>query len=144
MKARRLLAKVLGEARSDYARGLNNLANTHWHMNSYIETEPLYVEARWLRFVETERLRAKVLGEEHRDYANSLKNLAALCSDMGSYEKAKVLYVEATRSQAKVLGEERPDYASSLSNLAIWYSKRKRDSMRRPSISCIPAMIMAY
>ena len=98
-----MLAKVLGEARSDYARGLNNLANTHWHMNSYIETEPLYVEARWLRFVETERLRAKVLGEEHRDYASSLNNLAALCSDMGSCEKAKVLYVEATRSRANVL-----------------------------------------
>ena len=90
MKARRLLAKVLGEARSDYARGLNNLANTHWHMNSYIETEPLYVEAMWLRFVGTKRLRAKVLGEEHPVYASSLNNLAGLCSDMGSYEKWKL------------------------------------------------------
>ena len=78
VEAKHLLAKVLGEARSDYVRSLNNSANAHWPMGSHIETELVYVEARWLLVVETKLLRAKVLGEEHRDYASSFEQLGSI------------------------------------------------------------------
>jgi tetratricopeptide (TPR) repeat protein/CHAT domain-containing protein len=115
---------TLGEAHSDYASSLNNLANLYRSQGHYAKAESFYEQAL--------AISKKSLGEEHPSYATSLDNLAGLYSSQGHYAKAEPFYEQALTIRKKSLGEAHPHYATSLNNLAAFYESQGHYAKAEP------------
>ncbi|MBR1732398.1 MAG: CHAT domain-containing protein, partial [Alloprevotella sp.] len=105
---------LLGEAHTDYAQSVNNLAKYNYFLGNYGEAVRLGTEAL--------HLREKYKGRKHPDYATALSNLADYHHRLGRLDEALRLGREALKARQDVLGRKHPDYALSLANMAEYYS----------------------
>src|SRR5580700_5367170 len=80
-QASELARNLWGDSDPQYAATLNNLAEAHIALGSFVTAEPLHMKA-----LEISR---RALGETHTDVSNSMNGLGSLYQDVGKTKEAE-------------------------------------------------------
>ncbi|MDD2815260.1 MAG: tetratricopeptide repeat protein [Thiotrichaceae bacterium] len=118
-KAVLMLEKFSGSKSSNYATGLNNLAEIYREQGNKDNAKLL--KAKHLH-EQALNIRRNISGFKNPDVASSLNNLALIYAEQRNYRKAKSLHKRALAIRRKTLLCDDPDLASSLNNLATLYA----------------------
>lgn len=121
--------RTLGDAHSDVAASLNDLAWLLVDKGDYEAAEPLYRKSLAMRL--------SLLGDSHPDVAYTMNNLAVLLGIKGDCAAAEPLLREVLAMRRNLPGYSQADVAESLNNLANLRSRKgdyaaaERRSVRR-------------